>query len=107
MSKLKFGQIVLLNFPFTDTIRKKKRPALVLNDFDDGDILVCRITSRIYTTAFDIPISDWENVGLKLSSVIRVHKLATLQKSMVESILEEINKKTQHHITQLISKIVQ
>ena len=80
MNKLNFGDIVLLKFPFTDNNTFKKRPALIINDFKDGDIIVCRITSQIYQTGNDVFIDDWKKCGLKLSSVIRVHKLATLEK---------------------------
>ncbi len=41
LERLPFGEIVLLKFPYTNTF--KKRPALVIRDFDDGDILVKRI----------------------------------------------------------------
>jgi mRNA interferase MazF len=77
MNKLNFGNIVLLNFPFTDGKTFKRRPALIINDFNDGDIIVCRITSQIYKTKKDVYIENWVNSGLKLPSVIRVHKLAT------------------------------
>lgn len=40
MSNLKFGDIVLLKFPYTDETSFKRRPALVLSDTDDGDIIV-------------------------------------------------------------------
>ena len=63
MDKLIFGDIVLLKFPFTDTKTFKKRPALIINDFNDGDIVVCRITSKIYQTSFDIYIDNWEKSG--------------------------------------------
>jgi mRNA interferase MazF len=65
MDKLNFGDIVLLKFPFTDRKTFKRRPALIINDFDDGDIVVCRITSQIYKTRNDIFIDDWQNSGLK------------------------------------------
>ena len=90
MERLNFGDIVLLNFPFTDGNTYKKRPALVINDFKDGDILVARITSQIYNTEFDLFIQNWEEAGLKLASVIRIYKLATLQRDMVEIILGEL-----------------
>jgi mRNA interferase MazF len=53
MDKWNFGDIVLLKFPFTDGKSFKKRPALIINDIDDGDIIVCRITSQIYETPLD------------------------------------------------------
>ena len=54
MGKIEIGTIVLLKFPFTDGISCKRRPALVLKDFDDGDLIVCRITSKIYNDKYDI-----------------------------------------------------
>lgn len=40
MSKLKRGQIVLVRFPFVDEGKTKLRPALVLEDTLDDDVLV-------------------------------------------------------------------
>ena len=80
MDKLNFGDIVLLKFPFTDGKSYKRRPALIINDYDDGDIIICRITSQIYETPYDVNINNWGKSGLRLPSVIRVHKLATLEK---------------------------
>jgi mRNA interferase MazF len=92
MDKLKFGDIVLLRFPFTDGKTYKKRPALLINDCGDGDIIVCRITSQIYKTDFDIFIDTWENSGLKLPSIIRIHKIATLEKIMVKNIMGRVDR---------------
>jgi len=91
MEKLNFGNIVLLNFPYTDSKTFKKRPALLIKDSEDGDIIVCRITSKIYNTKYDVLITDWENAGLMLPTVIRVHKIASLEKSMIHIILGHIN----------------
>ena len=60
MNPFAFGDIVLLKFPFTDGNSFKKRPALVINDFNDGDIIVCRITSKIYNTDNDVLLDEWE-----------------------------------------------
>jgi len=54
MSKLNFGDIVLLRFPFTNTQTYRRRPALLINDFNDADLIVCRITSQIYNTKNDV-----------------------------------------------------
>jgi mRNA interferase MazF len=91
MDNLNFGDIVLLRFPFTDEQTYKRRPALIINDCNDGDIIVCRITSQIYNSKHDVYIDNWEKSGLKLPSVIRVHKIATLEKDMVEIILGKID----------------
>lgn len=102
-----FGEIVLLNFPFTNGIASKKRPALIIQDSNDGDIIVCRVTSQIYLSSFDIFLENWDNLGLKLPSIIRVHKIATLEKTMAEKgigKLDESDKiKIKTKIEQLIS----
>ena len=105
MDKLKFGDIVLLKFPFTDGKTFKRRPALIINDFNDGDIIVCRITSQIYKTENDVLIANWEESGLKLPSVVRVHKLATLEKEMVELLMGEIDNSIKKKVTTIIANL--
>lgn len=105
MDKLHFGDIVLLKFPFTDGKTFKRRPALIINDSEDGDIIVCRITTQIYKTKNDIYVDEWEKSGLKLPSVIRVHKIATLEKDMVELIMGQIKKPTKEKVKKIISKL--
>ena len=91
MSVVETGTIVLLKFPFADGLTYKRRPALVLRTFEDGDILVCRITSKMYKSSYDIYLDDWLIFGLKLPSVVRVHKMATLEKNMMDAILGQID----------------
>lgn len=78
------GEVVLLMFPFTDAAGTKRRPALVLLDTGDADIVVARVTSQITQTTFDVELAEWQQAGLLLPSIVRVHKLATLEKSLVE-----------------------
>jgi mRNA interferase MazF len=105
MDKLSFGDIVLLKFPFTDGRTFKRRPALIINDYNDGDIIVCRITSQIYNSSQDVFFENWENSGLKLPSVIRVHKIATLEKDMVEFVLGRIDELLMAKIKVIISNL--
>ncbi len=99
-----FGDIVLLKFPFTDGTKTKKRPALIINDLNDGDIIVCRITSHIYNTKNDIFINEWEKAGLKLPSVIRVHKIATLDKELIDTNMGQINESTEMKVEKTFTK---
>jgi mRNA interferase MazF len=103
MEKLNFGTVVLLKFPFTDGKSFKKRPALIINDFNDNDVVVCRITSQIYESKYDIYIDNFEAFGLKLPSVIRVHKIATLDKALVELIMGQIDDLTKDKVRKILS----
>jgi mRNA interferase MazF len=107
MSKLHFGDIVLLKFPFSDTINFKKRPALIINEFNDGDIIVCRITSQQYNTPYDLYVENWDKVGLKLPSVIRIHKLATMEKDMVDKRIGRIDNSVKEKIKLIVNKLVE
>lgn len=102
-----FGEIVLLKFPFTDGDKSKKRPALILVDTEDEDIIVCRITSKLYNSNFDYEITNWEKSGLKLPSVIRLHKIATLEKSLVDQSIGMIDKKLKKLIKQEFGSIIE
>ncbi len=81
------GQIVLVTFPFTTGSVAKNRPALVLVDEGDSDVLLARITTQLHSTATDCVIQDWRGAGLLAPSVVRLCKLATLDKSLVKRVL--------------------
>jgi mRNA interferase MazF len=52
-------------------------------------------------------IDNWEKSGLKLPSVIRVHKLATLEKEMVELLMGKIDNAIKKKVTTIISKLTE
>lgn len=102
----KFGDIVLLKFPFTNGLKAKKRPALIIQDSKDGDIVVCRITTKISNDSFSIPLGDyWQKFGLLKASEIRINKIATLEKSLVNIKLGEINTDFKEKTKELIQNL--
>lgn len=84
MKDFVLGDIVLLKFPFTDGLRAKKRPAMVILDDGKKDLIVARITSKKCDGNFDVELEDWEEEGLLAPSWVRLHKVATLEKCLVE-----------------------
>ncbi|WP_339384291.1 type II toxin-antitoxin system PemK/MazF family toxin [Microcoleus sp. LEGE 07076] len=74
----------MVAFIFAGTTETKRRPGLILLDTGDEDTIVAKITSQIPRTTFDVEIQEWQQAGLKRPSVVRLHKLNTLQKSLVE-----------------------
>jgi mRNA interferase MazF len=77
------GDLVLVDFPFTASGPGKPRPALVILDAGDADVVLARVTTQTQNTPFDVAISDWQQAGLLAPSTVRLHKLATLAKSRV------------------------
>lgn len=77
------GDIILIPFPFTDLSGNKNRPALILFDSDD-DVTVCFITTRLkWQSEFDIPVQPTLLNGIKKPSLIRLSKIATIDKELI------------------------
>jgi mRNA interferase MazF len=81
------GDVVLVKFPFTSGAGSKLRPALVILDTGDADLVVARITTQSSISPFDVVLMDWHGAGLLAPSTARLHKLATLEKSDIQRTL--------------------
>ena len=79
-----FGDVVLLEHPYTDLTGVKLRPAIVLKYTHDSDFITARVTSQFRQTEYDIEVKDWKSAGLLLPPIIRVHKIATLETKLVK-----------------------
>lgn len=76
------GDIVLIPFPFTDLSGSKNRPALVLIN-GEADITLAFISTQIkFREATDILLQPTVENGLKKESLIRLSKLATIDKEL-------------------------
>jgi mRNA interferase MazF len=91
MTSYSFGDILLLRFPYSDMGGIAKRPAFVLYDSGDMDILVCRVTTQRHSTTADFDLNDWKSAGLLRRSHVRIAKMATLEKQVVERKLGKVS----------------
>ncbi|HAL81775.1 MAG TPA: growth inhibitor [Mucilaginibacter sp.] len=106
MVNYNLGEIVLVKFPFTNNLGFKKRPALIIKDTNDGDVIVCRITSKLYDSSYDIELKNWSQNGLQLPSVIRVHKMASLEKDMIDRTLGEVDNNVKAQVINIIQTLL-
>ena len=85
MGKFMKGDVVVLNFPFSDLSGAKRRPALVVADITDDDIILCQITSRAKTDSYSIKLeaSDFTDGNLATPSVVRPNKVFTADKNII------------------------
>ena len=89
------AKIVLVHFPFTDLSGSKLRPALVIHE-NEPDVIVAFISSRISSSPqeSDLLITTdhpaFRSTGLKISSVVKFDKIATLSKILIEGEIGEI-----------------
>jgi mRNA-degrading endonuclease toxin of MazEF toxin-antitoxin module len=77
-----FGEVFIVQFPFTSGALGKPRPVLVLFDLGQ-DALICRVTSVLRSDPLDVIITDWTQAGLAKPSVARLDRLVTAEKSVL------------------------
>ena len=78
------GDVVLITFPFTDLSGSKLRPAVILADTNE-DVTVTFITTQLkWREPTDVLLTPTSNNGLKLPSLIRTSKIATLDKRLIK-----------------------
>lgn len=94
----KIGDIVLTPFPFTDLTGNKVRPALILGLQKGGDdITVCFISSVVdnkihkFDVLVDVKNKNFSKTGLKVQSIIKTTKIATLDKVVVLGKIGELD----------------
>ena len=102
----KKNTVVLLPFPFTDLSAIKVRPAVILsNNIDGDDVLVAFISAKkgkkFGKTDVSVKSSDKDflKTGLKTDSVIKVGKIATLEKKTILGELGMVSKDIESKIT--------
>ena len=79
------SSIVIINFPFSDLSTTKRRPALVIADWQSNDVILCQITSIAYKDVYAIELTDkdFTSGSLIKTSYIRPNKLFTVDKSII------------------------
>jgi len=97
------GDIILVPFPFTDLSGSKKRPAVVLTS-GNLDVTVSFISTQIHwKESTDMVLEPNIMNGLKMASLLRVSKIATIDKTLVIGKLGSINS---NDINELNKKLV-
>lgn len=105
----KAGQIILTPFPFTDLSGNKVRPALVLGfQNKSDDITVCFISSNLEKRIqkFDILLDSkeegFQTTGLKVKSIIKTSKIATLDRIVVLGVIGQLDSKNMQKVKNVL-----
>jgi mRNA interferase MazF len=93
MTSYEWGDVVLVEFPQSGLNRRKRRPALVVLDLGDADVVLAPITTRERSGPGDYKLRDWSTSGLLRESWVRLAKIACLQKSDVNRRLGRITER--------------
>lgn len=110
MTNYKFGDVVLVPFPFTDQTTTKKRPSIIVssNDYQcqRSDLVLIAVTSKANrgNSFGEMTITKWKAAGLLKPSIIKP-VLTTIDKTLVIKKLgelQEIDAQALSNILQLI-----
>ncbi len=102
------NSIVLVPFPFDDSLSSKVRPALCLTS-EIGKyrhVIIAFISSKISDELLESDLvikknnENWIGTGLSVDSVIRLHKMVTIPRTLIKRRLGAINQ----NIEKIISK---
>ena len=107
------NKIVLVPFPFDDFISSKVRPALCLSNpiSKYRHVVIAFISSQMPDEIVDTDIvvrkgtANFAGTGLLVDSVVRVHKLVTIPKSLIKRELGSINADLQKEVLLCIDKV--
>jgi mRNA interferase MazF len=84
----KFGDVVLVRFPFTNQLTLKQRPAVVVSALSYNtakpDVVIMAITSQLRSAAAfgEVWIADWQSAKLLKPSAIKP-LFATIEQSLI------------------------
>jgi mRNA interferase MazF len=99
---MKKGDIVLIPFPFTNLIGLKNRPALVLINQRE-DVTVAFISSQINPfSKYELKLNPSDLNGLKKESIIKLSKIATIQKGLILGRLGSIDQNTLSQVDSIL-----
>jgi len=106
------GTIVLVPFPFTDLSAHKVRPAVIVSSFSGGgDVIVAFISSRLHQKLHPMEVlieqadPAFANTGLKCDSLIKVDKLATLDKKIILGELGLIDTNVEREVAKKLRRL--
>lgn len=86
MEGLVKGDVVIIEFPFSNLMQAKRRPSLVIKVPKGDDVIVCQITGMSHEKSVEIPIKkgDFHKGGLKVESYIRLDKIFSIEKYLIK-----------------------
>jgi mRNA interferase MazF len=107
----KFGDVIVVPFPFTDQTATKKRPAVVVSSDayqrERPDIILMAITSQVRPapTVGEVAVLHWQQAGLLKPSVIKP-LLTTIEAHLVIRQLGTLHNEDQASLRQVLSAIL-
>ena len=96
------GDVLIVNFPFSDLTNVKKRPIVVLA-VKGEDVIGCAITSNLEVDG--IELNNFAEGNLQFKSKIKYWQIHTFLKEIVYKKVAKINKETYKELTGKINTL--
>ena len=108
MVELSVGDVVFVNFPFSNLINSKLRPAVLIADVSNEDWVLCQITSKAYSDVNSIELNDsnFDIGSLNITSYIRAGKTFTAHKSIINKQVGKLNISTRQLVINNIVNLI-
>jgi mRNA interferase MazF len=106
-----FGDAVIVQFPFTNQVGLKQRPAVVVSNraYNDSkpDLIIMAITSQLRATAVfgEVWVADWQATGLLKPSAIKP-VIATIEQTLIRRSLGALQPSDQSALRAMIQAIL-
>lgn len=102
------GEVVLVQFPFSDLSRSKLRPAVLLADAGRGDYVLCQVTSNPYSDPRAVPLSDedFRAGSLRRKSYARPGKLFTAHRNLLRTRIGDLKAEAFEQLVQAVVKLL-
>ena len=99
------GDVVVVPFPFSDLSLSKRRPALVLAELAQNDLILCQITSQTVCDSYSLALqdSDFISGSLYKPSNIRPNRLFTADRHII---LYKVGSLREHKIQEVIEALI-
>ncbi len=107
MDRFVAGDVVVVNFPFSNLKGQKLRPAIVLAIVEFDNLILCQVTSKPYasTSAIQITEADFVVGGLPIVSYIRPDKLFTSDPSIISKSIGKLSAKVRKQVLKRVQDI--
>lgn len=102
--------VIVVPFPFTDSLKTKRRPALVLSQKTDFGVKIEQSVLAMITSQkndpwpLDIPVKNEKQSGLTAPSVIRM-KIFTLDNRFILRKIGHLSKADQNQVKKNLAKL--
>ena len=110
MKSYSHGDVILVEFIFSEGTGSKQRPALVLSteDYHQGrqELILAAITSNVERKLIgDTRLKEWEKANLLYPSLVTAI-IRTIKKDMVNCKLGQLSKEDLHAVRENLKKVL-